>query len=159
MTSAVGQYIESYDVNKFLRLTPRQQNKLLYQYFKCKDEKARNSAKCQKSKYLKKIIVTPKVKPSPKRNPPTQSKTPITHSAPDETGVVGHSASGGLRKLTEEILENALVIALETDPTRALGPALAFLDKKKSLSIEDTDTNTSIIALDKMERKRKEMFT
>jgi len=43
-------------------------------------------------------------------------------------------------KLTEEILETALVHALIDDPIKALNPALAFLDKKKSLSVEDGDT-------------------
>ncbi|MCJ7481507.1 MAG: hypothetical protein MUO31_00925 [Thermodesulfovibrionales bacterium] len=46
----------------------------------------------------------------------------------------------GILKLTEEILEDALVRVLQQDPAKALGPALAFLDKKKSLSINDDDT-------------------
>ena len=47
---------------------------------------------------------------------------------------------GILLKITEEILEDALARVLESDPVKALGPALTFLDKKKSLSINDDDT-------------------
>ena len=43
-------------------------------------------------------------------------------------------------KLTEEVLETALVKALRDDPIKALNPALAFLDKKKSLSVADDET-------------------
>ena len=154
MTSIVGQYIESYPTKKFLLLTSRQQNTLLYQYLKCKDLASKSSTRVQKNKYLNKIIVTPQPKTLP-----IVTKKPRDRSVPTPDEGRSHSPTGGLRKLTEEVFEDALVRVLDTDPAKALGPALAFLDKKKSLSIEDTDTHQSTIAQDKMERKRKAMFT
>ena len=70
----------------------------------------------------------------------------------------GGSANPTTYKLTEEVLEDAIVRVLQTDPAKGLGPAISFMDKKKSLSVEDADTDRSIIALEKLERKRKEMF-
>ena len=65
---------------------------------------------------------------------------------------------GGFFSLTEEILEDALVRVLQSDPAKALGPAIAFLDKKKGLSVEDQDTTPGLIALDKLHSKRRDMF-
>ena len=61
------------------------------------------------------------------------------NEAPSTGRQPGHKVDTPL-KLTEEILETALVRALIDDPIKALNPALAFLDKKKSLSVNDGET-------------------
>ena len=83
-----------------------------------------------------------------------------SHLSPHNTpGQDGANLPGTPLKLTEEILETALVHALRDDPIKAIGPALQFLDKKKGLSIEGADTKQSLIAADKLKSIRKDMFS
>ena len=67
---------------------------------------------------------------------PNPSNTPHSQTPQSRQG----DKPGTPLKLTEEVLETALVKALRDDPIKALNPALAFLDKKKSLSVADDDT-------------------
>ena len=76
------------------------------------------------------------------------------HSDPPPVG----ANAGTSLKLTEEVLEDALVRVLMTQPEKGLGPALAFLDKKKGLSVESEDTISGYVALDKLKEKRRDMF-
>jgi len=157
MTSQVGEYINTYGYTAFRKLSGRAQCALMYNAFKAKTSNEKASLRVQKTKFyaaMEEQIVNIVNKTLPPK-PLPQTKTPIT--PPNDA--LPHSQGGGLQKLTEEIFEDALVRVLYEDPTKALAPALAFLDKKKSLSVEDTDTNISQIALDKLEQKRKAMFT
>jgi len=158
-TTATALYIKEYGLVKFMKLKGRAQNDLLNKHFNAQTDKEKSSVKSQKAKFYKFLRLqneTSVTNGSPKTKPPPQTKTPLI-TPPDDA--LPHSQGGGLQKLTEEIFEDALVRVLYEDPTKALAPALAFLDKKKSLSVEDTDTNISQIALDKLEQKRKAMFT
>jgi len=83
----------------------------------------------------------------------------LSHPPQNTPGQDGANLPGTPLKLTEEILETALVHALRDDPIKAIGPALQFLDKKKGLSIEGADTKQSLIAADKLKSIRKDMFS
>ena len=89
-----------------------------------------------------------------------KTQTPhLSHSTANNPSQEGANLPGTPLKLTEEILETALVHALRDDPIKAIGPALQFLDKKKGLSIEGADTKQSLIAADKLKSIRKDMFS
>ena len=78
-----------------------------------------------------KVMVTSKVD--------LQKKVKTPHLSTSDDARQGDKPGTPL-KLTEEVLEDALVRVLQSDPTKALGPALTFLDKKKSLSVNDDET-------------------
>ena len=155
----VSDYIAAYPLIEFLRLNSKEQNSKIYLKFHAETSTQKLRLRQQKNRYLARKLVSLDTK-NDTPNHPTPSKTPLPPSLVTKSPNDPRSpAGGGLQRLTEEILENAIVDVLQTDPAKGLSVALAFLDKKKSLSVEDQDTNISLIALEKIKRKQKEMFT
>ena len=97
--------------------------------------------------------------PSKKKKIDTTSHLSPVSSADSSQDVSLNCFPGTPLKLTEEVFETALVHALQTDPTKALNAALAFLDKKKALSIDESETSFSRISLKKLQDRREELFS
>ncbi len=166
-------YIESHGGMKWImERSSIQQNRELYEHF---PKIKRSTLSKQKTRWIKRNTQTVSTRPkkkatkrqniestiSPNVGSTSSMKTASTptapiSSAPDDSG--SHSPRGGLQELTEAIFEDALCRVLQTDPAKALGPALSFLDKKKQLSVEDEETSNTLLQLDKLKKKRDEMF-
>ena len=171
-------YLQHYPMKKFLMLSARDQNKILYTEYAVTSKADKSLIRMNKgtclqkhnAKFAKSIrhgsTATAPIKglnDESARLSKSEGSNPSGGHAPQSHNLSFPRAPGGsgnptTYKLTEEVLEDAIVRVLQTDPAKGLGPAISFMDKKKSLSVEDADTDRSIIALEKLERKRKEMF-
>lgn len=148
-------FIKDYPKKTFLQLGSKEQNKTLYNEY---PKASRSTIRNNKKNILDRKIVKSVQKKIDKKQTTKKKDPPLSHLSAD-TSRQGDKPGTPLEKLTEEILEDALVKALRDDPTRALNPALAFLDKKKGLSVSDDDTNQTLIAQDKLKTIRKDMFS
>lgn len=86
---------------------------------------------------------------------PTTDPSSFSHTSENADDRRLKTAGG---KLTEAILEQAIVKALDQDPIKALPVAFQFLREKKGLSVEDEDTTNTLIQGDKLKRLQEEMF-
>lgn len=111
----------------------------LHEHFRAVEPKEKAKVRARKSDYVKKeaLKILEKKKKKLVRNRSAE-KSSFYYSGGDDRKVTPPTTKGKLRKLTEEILENAIVEVLETEPSKGLSTALAFLDKKKQLQVEDT---------------------
>lgn len=63
----------------------------------------------------------------------------LSHLPPSDAPRRGAQTPATYSKLTEEVVEDAIVRVLQTNPEKAISVATSFLDKKKAISIEDQD--------------------
>ena len=137
----VASYIENEfrgGISRFRNMSTREQNKHLRQKF---PQLSNEAIRKQKKRYYDSKIGTVRIRPKTtqkKKVAPTAILTPLIPNDPQI-----HSLGGGLHVLNESIVEDAIARVLHENPEKALGVAVAWVEKKGRISKEIVEDGQS----------------